>query len=431
MIASRRLPSWVAMATACALVASCTGDGDGSSATTAAPAATTATTSGTEVSVDDGVLRIGVLLPLSGGGVELGQSMVSAVELAVDEVNRAGGVLGQPMVLAAVEDEGDGVDIATAAAERLLREPIDAIIGPASSLAAPLVLPITRAAGVLTCSPAATSASLDDFPDSRLFVRTIGSDSLQALAMARVIDQSGVSSAAIVYIDDDFGRPFAQSLADELARLSIAVRHVAPFASDDTDFADNVANALIDQPAMVAVIGEASTGPRLVEQLFVSAPDTLQVVVNDAMRVPAAPDAYARLEAAALERLRGVSPRSTSLAGDFGEQFAAAFPDQRDLFATNAYDCVTVMALAANAAASTSAADIGRAIPALTAGGSGCNDYTACVTLQQGGRNVDYDGPSGQLQIGTDGDLTRAVFDVFGFDERGVDESRTLLVVSS
>lgn len=402
--------------------------GEGSSASPSTTAAPPVATDSTTPVVDDGVLTIGVLLPLSGTGAELGRSMVDAVSLAVDEVNDAGGVLGQPVRIAAVVDEGDGIDTATASAEKVLREPIDALIGPASSLAAPLVLPLARSARVLTCSPTANALALDAFPDEGLFVRTIPSDSLQAVALARSIDQIGVRTASILYVDDDFGRPYAQAVAAELARLSIDVRHVVPYRTDDTDFADDAEAANADEPEAIAIIGDASIGPRVVASVFDAAPDTAQVVVNDAMRVPTAPNAYGRLSTDRLARLSGVSPRATA-ASEFADRFAAAFPADRDLFATNAYDCVNLLALAADAAGSTSPAAIADEVVGVTAGGSRCATYGSCVANQRSGRNVDYDGPSGQLQIAADGDPARGVFEVFRFDPTGADIAESTLVV--
>ena len=409
------------------VLAACSGDSEPSA--TPVSTAPTPTTDPTDVAVDDGVLTIGVLLPLSGAGAEMGRTMVDAVRLGVIEVNRAGGVLGQSIRIVSVTDEGDGIDTAAAAAEKLLREPIDALIGPASSLAAPLVLPLARSAGVLTCSPTASSLGLDAFPDEGLFLRTIPSDSMQAVALARSIDQTGVRSASILYLDDDYGRPYAQAVAAELTRLSIAVRIVVPYRGDDADYRDDAVAASDDGAEVVAVVGDASTGPRVVASLFDTVDDTVQVVVNDAMRVPATPGAYERLTPAQLARLSGVSPRSTSVAADFADRLAVAFPGDRDLFATNAYDCVNLLALAATAAGSTRATAISAEIAEVSSGGSRCGSFTGCVIGQLAGRNIDYDGPSGQLQIGADGDPTRGLFDVFTFDATGADVTESSLVV--
>jgi hypothetical protein len=52
-----------------------------------------------------------------------------------------------------------------------------------------------------------------------------------------------------------------------------------------------------------------------------------------------------------------------------------------------------------------------------------CATFTQCATELEEGRNIDYDGPSGTLAIGADGDPDAAVFDRFGFDVNGKDIS--------
>jgi ABC-type branched-subunit amino acid transport system substrate-binding protein len=107
------------------------------------------TASTTEVQ-SDGVLRIGVLLPRTGAGAQLGRPMIDAVVVARDRINNAGGVNGRDVVLVEV-DEGDTVTSAAGGFDTLLRAGVDAIVGPASSLAALATLDAPVEAGVLTC----------------------------------------------------------------------------------------------------------------------------------------------------------------------------------------------------------------------------------------------------------------------------------------
>ena len=71
----------------------------------------------------------------------------------------------------------------------------------------------------------AASLLLDDFPNRKLFFRLVASDSTAAIALADRVRQSGVSTTALVYVDDAFGRPFAQATAAALRnrRVSISV----------------------------------------------------------------------------------------------------------------------------------------------------------------------------------------------------------------
>jgi branched-chain amino acid transport system substrate-binding protein len=61
--------------------------------------------------------------------------------------------------------------------------------------------------------------------------------------------------------------------------------------------------------------------------------------------------------------------------------------------------------------------------------GSRCTTFATCAALLANGRNVDYDGPGGALDIGTDGDPVRARFEVFDTDPTGVDRTLRVIVV--
>jgi hypothetical protein len=61
----------------------------------------------------------------------------------------------------------------------------------------------------------------------------------------------------------------------------------------------------------------------------------------------------------------------------------------------------------------------------VAARGQPCRDFATCAALLAASRNIDYDGPSNTLQLGADGDPERARFDLFEFNDDGVDVSLT------
>src|SRR4029079_13504078 len=128
-------------------------------------------------------LKIGVLLPQTGAGMPIGVSMTAAVQMAVNEINTAGGVNGQTVAVA-VADEGSTQEAASKALDDLLNgQKVDAIVGPASSKVALALMDRIVDAKVATCSPTATAAALSDYPDNGYFFRTMASDDLEAKAL--------------------------------------------------------------------------------------------------------------------------------------------------------------------------------------------------------------------------------------------------------
>lgn len=369
---------------------------------------------------DDGVLRIGVLLPLTGPGAELGAAMVDAVELAVDEVDRAGGVRVQRIV----QDEGADPDSAARALDDLLARDVDVVIGPASSTVAAAIVPVTTSAGVLTCSPTASAMSLDDLPDENLFVRTIPSDSLQAAAMASLVEQSGEQSVSIVYLDDSYGRPLAEAVRARLSQAADVVSFV-PYGPDDAEYSDEAISSVGSGARATIVIGDSTAGPRMVDALFDTPGLVGDVVVNDAMRVPATASIYARMGSRALRRLLGVSPVSVAVEPSFVDAYTTRAGTAPALFAGNAYDCLNIVALAAASTGSTDPRTIAGAIVDVTSIGNRCSSYADCKAALDESRNIDYEGAGGQLQVGPSGDPVRGVFDVFVYGNDGRDRTST------
>ncbi len=402
------------------------------SACTNDTAVTTSTSTASVVSdtvarADDGTLVLGAILPRGGVAPELGVSLRAAVDLAVGEINAAGGVLGQQVKLI-VRDEGDNAASALLAEQELVQLGVDAIIGPTSSIDTLGTLSTAVEQRVLTCSPTASALALDDFPDNGLFIRTVPSDSLQARALARVVEESGSSSAAVVYLDDAYGRPLAEATEAAMRANGTVVATSVGFQSG-ADSIEAAVNDVADvAPPVVVVIADKSTGPAIISALDDALGSTAPTyVVNDAIRRPDASSVpFGR---GLVERVVGVSPLAYSLSKDFLAALDELDPDATGLFAANAYDCVNLIALAAEAADSTNAFDIASNVPAVSDGGLSCRNFAQCSTVLAQGRNPDYDGPDGVVAIDANGNPSASIFERFTFDANGRDLTTGLLNV--
>jgi branched-chain amino acid transport system substrate-binding protein len=390
----------------------------GEAVTTTSVAATTTTIAPEADS--DGRLVVGILLPT--GDTAVGDPMVSAAELAIDRINAAGGVMGVP-VRSVVADEGSTTGSASTAIQSLLARDVDVIVGPGSSTIALSTLDEIVSSGTLTCSPTASALALDRFPDGGLFFRTVPSDSLQARAIADVADQTGALQAAIVHIDDSYGRDLADSVEAAMANGSISVTETITFTDRDDDLTDE-ARQLLNSDAQVAILlaGDDS-GTRFLETLGELDTTALAtVVVNDAMRNPLTPQRIAGLDADLRNKIVGLAPQAESADPD------TPF-DPPGLFAANAFDCVNLIALATVSADTDAPGDIAAQIASVSSGGSACRSFADCVAAIDGGLQVDYNGPSGLTEIARTGDPSRAVFDRFVYDSDGEDRLDRVVTV--
>jgi branched-chain amino acid transport system substrate-binding protein len=389
-------------------LAACTGSTSDATPFSPTPSSTTPT-----VAVDDGVLTIGLLIPLSGDGALLGRSIREGVSLAIADVNAAGGVQGSPVRLA-VREEGQSNTETQSAIEKLQESGVDAIIGPISSVVALTSLDQIVDRDLVACSPTATAQALDDFPDRGLFFRTIASDSLQAAAIAQEVERTGTTRAAVAYINDAYGRPLADALQAELADRGITVSLSTPFDPDSTSTTDVAQAVATDAADTVVVLAAASDGPAMLAALTrVEGGRTPTYVVNGAQQG----EALSAVAGALGDRLRGVRAVATGANPDFDKRLALNSPGTAGLYALNAYDCATLLALAAESGAKRSM--LSSVAVAASTGGSNCASFAECAGVIRSGRNVDYEGPGGRLALTSNGTLANAVFEVFSYDETG------------
>jgi branched-chain amino acid transport system substrate-binding protein len=375
----------------------------------------TTTTAAPVPVASDGVYRIGVLVPTEGEGAALGQALQAGVDVAVQTITNAGGVAGLSIETIPRSEPSDPAQAAELVEAMISESRIDALVGPASSSNALAVLEQVTSAGVLTCSPTATAIELSDFPDDGYFVRTIGSDALMASAMAQAIDGSGATRAAVLFPNDDYGVDVADALRGELSARDIS--DVSPVAYGlETAVDDVVEQALDNAPQAVGVIGSIPTGADVLAALHARRGGlrALPTVVSDGLRSPALADLVAPGDPASIDGIDGVSPVASPaswLLPDLTTRDAGA----PTAYAGHAYDCVNLLALAAESAGTDDPAAAVNEVIDVSRGGTSCLTFATCVNVLRDGLNIDLDGASGQLELDDEGDVTLAAYEQFTY----------------
>jgi len=120
----------------------------------------------------DGTLTIGTLLPETGDLAFLGPPEIAGTQLAINDVNSAGGVLGKPVKIVKGDSGDTSTNIASQTVDRELGQGVDAIIGAASSGVTLTVIDKVVQSGAIMFSPANTSQKLTNYPDKDLYFRT-------------------------------------------------------------------------------------------------------------------------------------------------------------------------------------------------------------------------------------------------------------------
>ncbi|NVK40513.1 MAG: ABC transporter substrate-binding protein [Oceanospirillaceae bacterium] len=163
-------------------------------------------------------LRIGLIAPLTGDLSETGRATVEAAQLAVDEINDAGGFSldgRSGKLFLVIEDNGDSAEASAGAVLNLInRGQVSAIVGPQVSRNAIPAAGVANASSMLLISPASTHP---DTTRNRPWVfRVAFTDDFQGQVMARFARENlGIERAAVLF---DIASEYNRNLAEVFRR---------------------------------------------------------------------------------------------------------------------------------------------------------------------------------------------------------------------
>jgi len=209
-----------------------------------------------------GALKIGTLLPLTGSLAFLGPPEVAGVQLAVNDINAAGGVLGAQVEIVPGDSGDTSTNIATQTVASEQQAGVNAIIGAASSDVTKTVIDTVTQAGILMFSPANTSNDFTTYKDNGLYFRTAPPDLMQGQVLADLITKEGNQSVGILAQNGEYGTGLAQVIADNLdnAGLGKDVVDQEYYDPNASDFSDVVQKMKDLNPDAIVVVGFDESG---------------------------------------------------------------------------------------------------------------------------------------------------------------------------
>lgn len=378
----------------------------------------------------DGVLRLGSIMPLTGGLDDFGPGMSAAVELAVADINAAGGVFGRSVELLAV-DSGTDPAVARAAAERLVAtDRVDAIMGAAASgVTMAGVLPVTVPAGRVVCSGSATSPALAAFDDGGLFFRTAPSDAFQSVPLVDWIAADGHRRVAVINRADDYGQAFADLALGTLAKKGIEVVARVAVEPHANDFDAGVASVASASPDAVLLILFPEDGALILKSMIAHGigPKDLAVYATDGLASDDLGAAVAPDAPAVVDGIKGTRPGAAEEPTRFNARLVAEKGVADVTFAGQFYDCTVAAALAALAAGSDDPAALATMLAEVSTGGTKCADFAACAKLIAAGEDVDFDGVTG-FDLDQNGETAAGVYELWQFSGGAIAPIKTVVV---
>jgi len=363
----------------------------------------------------DGTLTFGTLLPATGDLAFLGPPEFAGVTLAVEDINAAGGVLGQDVVQVK-GDSGDGTpDIAGAQVDKLLAADSDVIVGAASSGVSITVIDKITGAGAVQFSPANTAAGFDtdEIDPNRLYFRTAPSDYLQGEVLANEVIEDGFDNVAIMARQDFYGEGLAERTRDVLEEKGATVGEFILYNKDATTFTAEINKVAAAEPDAIVLVTFAEI-TTMIPQLIAKGlgPQDVQLYFVDG-NLSNYPD-----EDFNLDGVKGTAPTSATPDAEFEARLFETppmGPDDAVLYGPESYDAVVISALAAIAAGDDSGEAIGANIVDVTREGTECATFEECKTLLEDGEDIDYTGKSGPADMTDTGSLAAGTYGVYEY----------------
>jgi ABC-type branched-subunit amino acid transport system substrate-binding protein len=417
----RPTPFWrsVAVLGVAGLVLTACGGDDGDD-TTAEPKDDTSSSSA-PAAKGDGTLKIGTLLPQTGSLAFLGPPEFAGVDLALQDINDAGGVNGKP-VEKVDSDSGDtSTDTASQSVDRLLSNDVDAIVGAASSSVSLSVIDKIVGAGVLQISPANTSDELTKYDDKGLYFRTAPPDVLQGRVLGDLILADGNSTVGILALQDSYGTGLADSTTQSITDGGGEVVETVVYDPKAASFSTEVGKIKAADPEAIAVIAFDETKkiiPEMVKQGI--GPANKKIYFVDGNLANYDKD----FPKGTLEGVKGTLPGV--VAGDeFKARLTAMKPDLTEFaYSPESYDATILVALAAQAAGDDAGESIASKMQEVSEGGTVCESFKDCVALLKDGKDIDYNGVSGPVEFNDKGDPSKATIGIYSY---GADNKYTFV----
>ncbi len=386
-----------------------------------------ASDSSSEYAKGDGVVKFGGILPLTGALAFLSPPEIAGVELAVQDINAAGGVLGQPVTWS-VEDSSDGdhPEIAPASATKLLSEGVDAIVGAAASGVTRLIIDQVTKNKTVQISMSNTALELTDWKDGGYYLRTAPSDLPQGAIVGNQIVADGNENVAIIYQQTAYGEGLEAKAKAVIEAAGAKVVSSLPFPEAETNF-DTIVDQTIAAGADSVLVISYDEIKKIVPALQKKNFDGSKIYFVDGNLANFADQSWKGY----IEGAKGTLP---------GGQTDEAFKKRAsDLYKTNhgeelkefaylaeTYDAVILLALAAEQAGNDSGEAIAANMQSVSTGGEKVTDFAAGLAAIKDGKDIDYDGFSGPIEFDDNGDPTGASI---GIHQYGKEGTYTLLEV--
>ena len=254
---------------------------------------------GEDASDASGPYRIGVMESLTGAGETYGTVASQAKQMALDEINAAGGVNGRPLEFIVEDSKCNAQDAITAYRKLTEVDGVKIILGTSCSGAMLGVAPLAEADGVILFSGLASNPDIANAGD--YIFRTQISDVQVGIGTGNVLWADGIRALATITETTDYAEGVRRTTAAQFEKRGGRIVAEEHFATDVTDFRSQLEKLLAANPDALHVAPQsefaAGTIIKQARELGYEGPIYAETVSVGATALEIAGDAAAGMKA--------------------------------------------------------------------------------------------------------------------------------------
>ncbi|MDM9385210.1 ABC transporter substrate-binding protein [Chlorogloeopsis sp. ULAP01] len=414
------------LVSACETTTSNTTSNNGGSAT---PAGSTTTAAGSTQG-----LKIGSLLPTTGDLAAIGQQMVQSVPLLVNTVNACGGVNGQPITLVQVDDQTDPRAGAAGMQKLATLDKVAGVVGSFASSVSTAAVSIAVPNKVMLISPGSTSpvftekATKGGFKKDNVsyWARTAPPDTYQAQALAQLANKRGFKQVATVVINNDYGVGFEKAFVQAFEKLGgTVVNKNRPVRYDPkaTTFDTEAQAAFAGKPDAVLGVFYEETGSLFLKSAYQQGlTQGVQMMLTDGVKSDTFPTRVGKtsdgkyITTGSIGTVPGSNGKGLEAFNKLWQSKRAAPPAP---YTPHGWDAAALLVLSAQAAKENTGVGIASKLrDVANAPGVEVSDVCEGLKLLREGKDINYQGASGNVDIDENGDVV-GVYDVWTIGDDG------------
>ncbi|MFO7932115.1 MAG: ABC transporter substrate-binding protein [Desulfosalsimonas sp.] len=205
--------------------------------------------------------KIGGIFSVTGPASFLGDPEKKSMQLAIDEINEAGGVDGKKLEAEIYDTEGDPSKTVTSVGKLINRDRVTAIIGPSRTPTTLAVVPVVKRAEIPFISCAAGNKIVE--PVEPWVFKTAQSDIQAVASIYEHIRESGIKKVGILTVANSFGESGKEQLLEQASDFGIEVVRSESFGADDSDMTSQLTKIRKQEPGALICWG-TNPGPAVV-----------------------------------------------------------------------------------------------------------------------------------------------------------------------